>query len=520
MRKEGGYKMEKKQAWLFPVLFFILFFLVAVGLCGCGGGGGSNPLPVQKTLESIAVQPADNKLAVGKTQQFGLYNNYSDGTQTQILSPLTWESVDKNIASIDSTGMVTAVGPGVTDIIATLDNVKYKATLTVPDPAPKLVSIAITPSSPTIAINTSQQFTASGAYSDGTFKNLTSGVTWSSSDMSKATIDANGKATALAGGSTKITATLSGISGTATLTVSPVSVTLVSITVTPSSSTVAVGTTQQFVAKGSFSDSTTQDLTSSVIWSSSAATSIVTIDQTGKASAVGAGSTTITATSGGKSGTATLTVSPVSVTLVSIAVTPSSQTIAAGSSQQFTATGTFSDNTTQDLTTQVSWSSSVDAIATIGQDDGKAYGTAVGTTVITASLGTISGAQSLNVIQAATTATGIWEGTYTIYDAVNKADIGTYTFKLVLNQNENGVTGTSALRYSTEGQLEADGQFTEAIVTGNKINFKFTYKDPKTSHMMVDIGTATIIDTSMTGDVIENYNGGYNCSYIFKLEKQ
>ena len=164
-----------------------------------------------------------------------------------------------------------------------------------------LVSIAITPAGPSIALGTSQQFTATGTFSDNTTRNLTSSVTWSSSTPSIATISndagTNGRATSVAVGSTTITAASGGISPSTTLAVT--SATLVSVTVLPANTSVAVGTSQQFTATGTFSDNSAQDLTSSVTWSSSAP-SVATISNTagsnGRATSVAAGTTTITAT--------------------------------------------------------------------------------------------------------------------------------------------------------------------------------------------------------------------------------
>lgn len=82
-----------------------------------------------------------------------------------------------------------------------------------------LDSIAVTPTNPSIAPENSQQFTATGTYSDGTTKDITNEVTWSSSDTSVATIDGSGYATAITAGTTTITATLGGVSGSTTLTV-------------------------------------------------------------------------------------------------------------------------------------------------------------------------------------------------------------------------------------------------------------------------------------------------------------
>src|SRR5205807_1495288 len=89
---------------------------------------------------------------------------------------------------------------------------------------------------------------------------------------------------------------------------------LLSIAVSPATPSIAVGTTQQFSAVGTFDDGSTQLLTS-VTWSSSAA-SVASVSSSGLATAVGTGSTTITASSGGVTGSASLTVS--AATLVSV----------------------------------------------------------------------------------------------------------------------------------------------------------------------------------------------------------
>jgi hypothetical protein len=395
-------------------------------------------------------------------------------------------------------------------------------------PATTLVAIAISPSSQTQAIGTAQQFTATGAYSDGTFQDLTATASWSSATTTVASIAAGGKATAVGAGSTTITALSGSISGTANVTVLPVLFTLQSIAVTPSSpTTIAAGTTQTFTATGTYSDGTTQktqDLTSSVAWTSSD-TSIATIAQTGDKPAIATaalvpGSTTITAKLGSKSGTAILTVSPLTFTLQSIAVTPSTPTIVAGAPQQFIATGTYSDGTTQttqDLTTQVTWSSSDKLIASI-TPNGKITALTAGTTTITASFGGKSGSQSLTVTDAVLK--GTWEGTYLIYDAVDKSQLGPYSFKLVLDQSGANVTGTASLRYKDAGQVPGIGSLTvESVIVGREITLVFTYIDTRYSREMVDRGTATITDASMHGVVLENYNGGYNCSYSFDLKK-
>src|SRR5205823_2708016 len=138
-----------------------------------------------------------------------------------------------------------------------------------------------------------------------------------------------------------ITASSGGVTGSASLTVS--AATLVSIAVIPANSSMAVGTTKQFTATGTYSDTSAQDITSSVLWSSSSAAT-ATINNQGAATSVATGTTTITAALGSVSGSTQLTVSIAHLTLITIS--PANPRIAKGTSLKFTATGTFSDGST------------------------------------------------------------------------------------------------------------------------------------------------------------------------------
>src|SRR5208282_4671221 len=155
---------------------------------------------------------------------------------------------------------------------------------------------------------------------------------------------------------------------------------LVSITVTPASSTIAKGTTKQFTATGTYTDTSTQDLTSQATWVSGT-TTVATITSAGLATGAGVGSSQITAAfSGVTSPPDMLTVT--AATFVSIAVTPASPSIAKGTTKQFIATGTYTDTSTQDLTSQAAWVSATTSVATITA--GLASGVATGTSQITA----------------------------------------------------------------------------------------------------------------------------------------
>ena len=342
-------------------------------------------------LKSITVAPAAFSMPVNTTQQFTATGTYTDGSSSDLTNVVTWHSQSNTVATINASGVVSSAAAGTTQISASLAGVTVSTTLTVT--APSIASIAVTPVGLTLGIGISQQFVATATYTDGTSSDLSSGVTWSSSTPSVASVDGNGLAKTLAAGSTTITATAGSFSDNTVLTVVPAH--LVSISVSPASASIAAGTTEQLSAVGSFDDGSTQLLTS-VTWSSTA-TGVATVDVNGLVTSVGTGSTTISASSGGVSGTSSLTVT--SAVLVSLAVDPANSTTATGATKQFTALGTFSDSSTQDMTASVLWSSSNPAVATIA-GSGLATSVASGTTNISAAFGTVSGSTGLTVSTA------------------------------------------------------------------------------------------------------------------------
>lgn len=336
-------------------------------------------------LVSIAITPADQSIAPETTLQLAAIGTLLDGETQNLTTFATWDSSDTSIVTVGDTqgtkGLAEALTPGTVTVTASFGTISGSTSLT----SSTVTTLAVTPATATIAGGTTKQFTATGTLADGATQNLTAFVTWSSSDPGVATISGTGLASAVAQGSTTITASFATISETATLTVTAPA--LVLISVTPATATIAKGATQQFAALGTFSDGSTQDLTSQpkIVWTSSD-TGVATINTTGLASSIGTGTATITAKfSGITSNPATLTVT--APALVSIAVTPTSASVQSGFSQQFVATGIFSDGTTQNLTTKATWNSSNPFVATISNlpgFQGQANAFTAGTTNITA----------------------------------------------------------------------------------------------------------------------------------------
>ena len=137
-------------------------------------------------------------------------------------------------------------------------------------------------------------------------------------------------------------------------------------------------------------------------WKSSNA-GVASITVSGLATGLNIGTANISATFGAVSGSAPLTVN--AANLSSIAITPANGSIAQGTTLQLTATGTFNDGGTRNLTFRVMWSSSDTTVATIGAGNGIASGqqrgsSGSGTTIITATLGSVSASVNLTVTNA------------------------------------------------------------------------------------------------------------------------
>jgi uncharacterized protein YjdB len=345
------------------------------------------------TIVSMSVSPTGRTIAPGTELAFTATGTFSDSSTQVLTTEATWTSSNTAVATVGAGGVATAVGPGTTNIGAAFGGVPGSALLTVSSVT--LKSIAVSPSTAVMAPASTLSYGATGTYSDGSTASITNAVTWSSSASNVVSITSFGLATGQSAGTATITAQQGSVSGTAAVVVA--SSTLKSIQVSPPSATVAEQTGTQFNAVGIFADNSTQNLTGSVTWTSSPA-SIATISNAsptkGLATGVSPGSAFITALFAGPSGNATLAVT--SATLTSIAITPADPTIALDDTQQFTATGTFSDNSTEDLTDQVTWSSSDVSVATM-KADGLASTAGIGTTNITATMNGVKGATTLTV---------------------------------------------------------------------------------------------------------------------------
>jgi uncharacterized protein YjdB len=351
--------------------------------------GSANLQVTAPTLLSILVSPVAASVPLGISQSFTATGVFSNG-DSQDLAAAVWSSSDSTEVPIDSSGSAQTLAVGTVTISATYGSITGSTSFTVLPAA--LVSIALNPANSSIALGTTVQITPTGTFTDGSTQTL-SPVLWNSDDPTVAyiAVSGSGLVTGNAIGSANISATSGSVTGSTSITVTPAVIS--SIAATPAIATIPAGATQQFTATATFTDSSTQDVSTLAVWTSSSG-SVATVSNSGLASALTVGSSTMTATVGAVSGSGTLNVGP--AVLQSITISPQNATMGKGTTLQFTATGNYSDSSTQDLTALVTWTSSDSTVVSISTT-GLATGRQFGTVTIGAALGSVNSSTGLTV---------------------------------------------------------------------------------------------------------------------------
>lgn len=310
------------------------------------------------TLKSLAVSPTAPKVAKGLTQQFTATATFSDGTTQDVTALSSWSIKDTTgtgVAGINSRGLATAKSIGKARITARYLTTSATATLEVT--AAALRTLTLSPLNPAAAKGTTQRFTATGTFSDGTVQDVTSSADWAVMDLTGsgvASIDGTGTALAESVGQARVSAEYLGQVVQTTLTVTPAAV--VALAISPLAPALAKGTTQQFIATAHLTDDSNQDVSASAAWTAVdvMGSGVAAVDATGLAKGNAVGSANITCVYQGFSATTTLLVKPAA--LVAVSITPAAATLAKGLSQAFKLVASYTDGTTQDATTSAVWS--------------------------------------------------------------------------------------------------------------------------------------------------------------------
>ena len=323
--------------------------------------GGTSP-----TITGVTVTPADAKVEVGETKQFtatvsgtGYYNRSVIWTVTGSSNAGTFISsngvltVATDETAEELTVKATAKGDGTTSA---------DATVTVTQPA-TITGVTVTPATATVEAGKTQEFTAKV---EGT-GDVSQDVTWTveGKNSTSTTISATGLLTVAADETAeeltvKATAKGDGITyGTAKVTVTQPA-TITGVTVDPATATVEAGKTQEFTAKVEGTGDVSQDVTWTVEGKNSTSTTISATGLLTVAADETAEELTVKATAVGdsdRSATAKVTVKQ-PATITNVTVTPTTATVEAGKTQQFTATVTGTGDYNEKVTWTVSGNNS------------------------------------------------------------------------------------------------------------------------------------------------------------------
>ncbi len=318
-------------------------------------------------VESVSLSEKELTLTVGDSFPMSYEINPSNAS----IKDVTWESSVSSVATVSNTGQINAIAEGTTLITVTTNDGSKKATCTVTVKPVSVSSVSLDKESLTLTIGETSSLNATILPENAANKN----VSWSSSETDVATVDSNGKVTALGVGKAMVTVTTEdgGKTATCIVTVNPISVTSVSLDQT--SLTMTVGDSQSLTATVSPSNATDK----SVSWSSNK-TTVATVSSTGEVTAKTAGSAiiTVTTTDGGKKATCSITVNEKTVSVTGVSLDKTSLSMIEGDSFALTATVLPSNATNK----SVAWSSSNTSIATVSSS-GLVTAKSVGTATIT-----------------------------------------------------------------------------------------------------------------------------------------
>src|SRR5213076_1246794 len=265
-----------------------------------GKSGTSSVTVTNIPVASVDVTPATATVQTGLTVQLAATPQDANGAALSGRA-VSWSSSNTSVATVNGSGLVTAVTPGSATITATSEGKSGTSSISVTKIP--VVSVDVTPATATVHSGQTVQLTgtprdANGAALSGRV------VTWSSSNTSVATVNSSGLVSGVTPGSATITATSEGKSGTASVTVTQVPVATVSVS--PPTASIQQGQTVQLTA--TLKDANGNTLSGRTVTWSSSSTSVATVSTSGLVSGVTPGSATITATSEGKSGTSSITV--------------------------------------------------------------------------------------------------------------------------------------------------------------------------------------------------------------------
>lgn len=362
-----------------------LLFAAAIGsglvMQACDDDGVG---PTKAVVASISIDPPTappRVIAPGTTVQLVAIAKNAEGDDLDVT--FSWTSEDPAVATVDKSGLVTALTEGVVTITASVQQQSASTTIIVQIPGALVV---VDPAAAVLDRGATLQLAATVLDADGNV--LDRPVTFTSEDPAVATVDATGLVTGVSVGEATIMATADELFGAAIVTVEePV----FSIELTQDTATLSPTETIQLAATPR--DGTGRALNRPVQWSTSDP-AVVTVDATGKVTAVGLGNARVTASAGGKQGQVDIVVQVAAAAISITSDSHGSEPLMIGATRQLIATVT--DAAGNILNRPVTWASDATGIADVDQN-GLVTGIARGSASITATSGSVSASTGMRV---------------------------------------------------------------------------------------------------------------------------
>ena len=366
-------QMKNNYSILRQATLLVAAVLLTTGLWSCSKSKeeAPEPTPPVVSVTGVTLNKTSTSIQVGGTETLTATVSPKDAANKKV----TWKSSNAAIASVDANGKVTGVKAGEATITVTTEDGGKTATckVTVSDKEIKVTGVKLNKSETSLLVGGNETLTATVLPEDATNQN----VTWKSDKPEIATVDANGKVTAVKVGEATITVTTEdgGKTATCKVTVSETSVAVTGVKLNKSETSLLVGGNETLTATVLPEDATNQNVT----WKSDKP-EIATVDANGKVTAVKVGEATITVTTedGGKTATCKVTVSDTEIKVTGVTLNKTALTLNIGANETLTATVAPADATNK----KVTWKSSDAAVATVDAN-GKVTAVKAGEATIT-----------------------------------------------------------------------------------------------------------------------------------------